>query len=71
MFPIVGALGAIASALGLYTLVWFERLSKEDKEKANELACQYARKLYNTGVDQLTSHQLSRVNDLVKAHFNK
>ena len=71
MFPVVGVFGAIAAALGLYTMYWYENLSKEEKDRADQLAKQYAMSLYNTGLDKLTSDQLARVNTLVKGHFTK
>ena len=71
MFPYVGVFGAIAAALGLYTMYWYENLSKEEKDRADQLAKQYAMSLYSTGLDKLTSDQLARVNTLVKGHFTK
>lgn len=71
MFPIVGVFGAIAAALGAYTLWWYENLSKEEKYRADQLAEQYAVSLFNKGLDKLTSAQLDHVNTLVKGHFNK
>jgi hypothetical protein len=70
-FPLVGALSAVAAALGIYGLVWYEGMTKEEKEEADRLASQYAMTLYNKGLDQLTSHQLSRVQALVQGHFAK
>jgi len=68
-FPIVGALSALATALGLYGLYWYENLSKEEKDEADRLSASYAKKLYGKGLDSLTAHQLSRVQSLVKGHF--
>ena len=67
--PITGLLGAIAAALGLYTLYWYENLSKEEKREADALAAQYARKVYDKGLNALTSAQLQHVQELVKGHF--
>jgi hypothetical protein len=67
--PLIGALSAIAAALGLYGMYWYENLTKDEKEEADRLAAEYARRLYSKGINQLTSLQLSRVQALVKGHF--
>ena len=67
--PVVGILGAIAAALGLYTLYWYENLSKEEKREADALAAEYARTVYDKGLNALTSAQLRHVQELVKGHF--
>ncbi len=67
--PVIGILGSIATALGLYTLYWYENLSKEEKQEADALAAEYARNLYGKGLDALTSAQLRHVQELVKGHF--
>jgi hypothetical protein len=67
--PLVGLLGTLAAALGLYTLYWYENLSKSEKQEADRLAADYALRLYNKGLDQLTSFQLGRVQELVQGHF--
>lgn len=67
--PLTGILGSIASALGLYTLYWYENLSKEEKKQADALAVQYAKEVYNKGLHALTSAQLRHVQELVKGHF--
>jgi hypothetical protein len=71
MFPVVGLLSALCAALGLYGLYWYDNLSKEEKKEADRLAMQYASQLYNKGLDQLTSQQMTRVNELVKGHFGR
>ena len=68
-YPVTGILGTIAAALGLYALYWYENLSKEDKQEADALAAEYARKLYDKGLNALTSAQLGHVQQLVKGHF--
>ena len=67
--PITGILGTIAAALGLYTLYWYENLSKEEKREADALAAEYARTVYDKGLNALTSAQLQHVQGLVKGHF--
>lgn len=69
--PIIGWLAAIAAALGLYSLVWYHSLTKEEREQADRLTIEYAKALYNKAVNQLTKLQLDRVLELVKIHFGK
>jgi hypothetical protein len=67
--PVTGILAAVTSALGLYTLYWYENLSREEKKEADALAAEYASKLYDKGLNALTSAQLRHVQELVKGHF--
>ena len=67
--PWIGLGGAVAAALGLYSVYWYDGLSREEKERADGMAEDYAKRLYNCGLEQLTGSQLTRVRDLVKGHF--
>jgi hypothetical protein len=67
--PVTGILSSLAAALGLYTLYWYENLSKEEKREADALAAEYASNLYDKGLNALTSAQLRHVQELVKGHF--
>jgi hypothetical protein len=64
--PIVGLLAAVVTAIGGYTMFWYHRLSREEQQEADRLACEYARQLYNKALDQLTKEQVRRVYELVK-----
>ena len=61
--------GSITAALGLYTLYWYENLSKEEKREADALAAQYAGRCTTRGLTPSTSAQLQHVQELVKGHF--
>jgi len=67
--PLIGILSSVCTALGLYGLYWYHNLTKAEQEEADRLACEYAQELYSKGLDQLTSQQLSRVQELVEARF--
>jgi hypothetical protein len=68
-FPWVGVGSALLAAAGGYGMLWYHGLSKAEREQADCLAAQYARQLYSTTVERLTSQQRGRVHDLVKGHF--
>jgi hypothetical protein len=68
-FPWFGIGSALVAALGGYGLLWYHNLSKAEQEEADRLAVNYARQLYSKSLDQLTSHQLDRVHELVKGRF--
>ena len=63
--PLIGIFSSVCTALGLYGLYWYHNLTKEEQEEADRLACQYAQQLYSKGLDQLTSQQLSRVQESI------
>jgi hypothetical protein len=68
-FPWIGVGSALLAAFGGYGLYWYHNLSKAEQAEADELAVDYARQLFDKGLDELTSHQLERVHDLVKRRF--
>lgn len=70
MFPIIPLLALIAICGGGATLIWYDRLSKEEQEEADRLACGYARQLYGKSLKELTTEQAQRVNQLTYRHFN-
>ena len=71
MFPLIGVLSSIAVAVGGYVLWWHEHLSSTDKAKADQLAMEYSKKLYNKALKQLTVAQFDIVQGLVKSHLSK
>ncbi|HVX10255.1 MAG TPA: hypothetical protein VHC22_03585 [Pirellulales bacterium] len=68
-YPITGILAAVAAAAGIFTLWWYYRLSKEEQEQADRAAAEYARKFYNTALQELSSHQLKWVIETVKCLY--
>ena len=69
MFPVIGLLGTAFAALGAYVLVWYHDLTKEEREEADRLACDYAMQIYNRKLNQLSHSEKGFINDLVKQHF--
>jgi hypothetical protein len=69
--PIIGIISSVLTGLGVFGLVWYWSLTKDEREKADRLAGVYAFRLYNKALDQLTKAQVTRVYDLVKSHFVK
>ena len=68
-FPWVGIGSALVAAFGGYSLYWYHNLSKDEQGEADDLAVDYARQLFDKGLDELTSSQLGRVHDLLKNRF--
>jgi len=70
MFPIIPILALFAIFGGGATLLWYDKLSKEEKEEANRLTNQYAANLFDKTAEQLTKTEAKRVHALVKNHFD-
>jgi hypothetical protein len=71
MFPLVPVLALIAIFGGGATLLWYEELSEKEKEKADRIACGYAKQLFNKSLEDLTKEQGNHVAMLTKQHFVK
>jgi hypothetical protein len=57
---------ALATILGgVVTLAWYSRLGKEEKEKADRRAGEYARQLFGKHLDQLTAAEAKTVASLL------
>ena len=69
MFPFVPMLASLAVFGGGAALVWYDRLSGDDKQKANRLTADTAKTLFGKAADQLTPAEARLVRDRVKAHF--
>lgn len=69
-FPIIPLLALAAILGGSVTLVWYDKLSQEQKEEADRLAANYAKELYGKSMRELTQAQTSHVVALTKGHFS-
>jgi hypothetical protein len=67
--PWVSIISAVAAGGGLFGLWWYQQLNEEEKKQADELAGQYAIKMFNKVVPELTGFENYRVNQAVKTHF--
>ena len=66
VFPIIPILAIAAILGGTGTLVWYKRLSPEDREKADMKANEYAKNMYNKALDELSKSEARQVNKQVK-----
>ncbi len=57
-FPVACLAGMIASALGL---TWYDSMSKEKQEEADQLAANIAWQLYSKSVSNLTKYEMEIV----------
>jgi hypothetical protein len=69
-FPIIPLLALAAILGGGFTLVWYDELSKEQKEEADRIAADYAKQLYGKSMRELTRAQGNHVVALTKRHFS-
>jgi hypothetical protein len=69
MFPLIPLLAIFAIVGGGATLVWYDRLSKEEKQKADRIACDYAKEVFNKSLEDLTNEEAKHVAMLTKRHF--
>ncbi len=69
-FPIIPLLALAAILGGGFTLVWYDELSKEQKEEADRIAADYAKQLYGKSMRELTRAQGNHVVALTKQHFS-
>lgn len=70
MFPFIPIAALLAVVGGGATLLWYDELTREEKELANRLANQYAGELFGKTVKELTKSQANAVQSLVRSHFN-
>lgn len=47
----------------------YDGLSREQKDKANRLTAEHARRMFSKAVDELTASEARAVHDRVKSHF--
>ncbi|HZZ78902.1 MAG TPA: hypothetical protein VFE62_10315 [Gemmataceae bacterium] len=71
MFPIIGLLGWMAVVGGGITLAWYYDLSQEEQEKADGIACDYAKELFNKSLSDLSERELARVTELTKKRLGQ
>ena len=69
MFPLIPLIALFAIVSGGVTLAWYSELSKEDQKAADRLAGEYALRLYDKSLDELSKAQADHVAELTKRHF--
>ena len=66
LIPLLGLIGLFG---GASSLVWYARLSTDDKQRADKIAEDYANELYEKARAHLTQSEAHHVNTLTKRHF--
>ncbi len=66
MFPLVPLLGLTGLFGGAGILVWYARLSKQEKAKADRTAEDYASDLFGKAIWQLTRSESRHVSNLTR-----
>jgi hypothetical protein len=69
VFPLIPILAVIAILGGGATLVWYDTLSDDEKNHANDWAAHYAEQLYHKTVAELTREEAQVVHRLTRGHF--
>jgi hypothetical protein len=69
MLPLIPLLAIAAICGGGGLLAWYESLSRDQKAEADALANELAWDMFNTGLDQLESHQAQQVHAMVRRQF--
>lgn len=69
MFPLIPLLAWTGLIGGAGSLLWYARLSKEDKAKADRIAEDYASDLFDKARWQLTRSEENHVRTLTRHHF--
>jgi hypothetical protein len=65
----IPTLSAVAVTLGLGGLWWYYSLSSEEQGRADQLANEYAWRVYRKNLDELTWQQISDIHDRVRRQF--
>ncbi len=67
--PMIPLLALIAIVGGGAALLWYDQLSKEEQQRADRIACGYARDVYGKAMKELTEAEASHVTMLTERHF--
>ncbi len=69
MFPLIPLLGLTGLLGGAGTLLWYSRLSKEDRARADRIAEEYASDYFDKARWQLTRSEEKHILKLAKRDF--
>lgn len=69
MLPLIPLFCAVLAIAGVGGLAWYENLSKANKDHADRLAAEYAWKLYQKSVSNLTQQQADVVANAVRRYL--
>ncbi len=71
MFPLIPLLGMTGLFGGAGMLVWYARLTREDKARADRIAEEYASDLFDKATWQLTRSESKHVGKLTRRDIEK
>lgn len=69
MIPLIPLLGWTGLIGGASSLLWYSRLSRDDKAKADRIAEEYASDLFDKARWQLTRSEETHIRNLTQHHF--
>jgi hypothetical protein len=67
--PLIPILAGIAMVTGAGTLIWYKRLSKEERERADKMAARVARDLFEKPIEELKKIEAKKVFKVVREKF--
>ena len=70
MLPLIPILALMALLGGAGTLAWYDTLSDDEKDHANDLTAHYAEQVFHKTVAQLTRREAEIVHRMTRGHFN-
>ena len=69
VFPLVPVISVLFIVFGGSSIVWYSRLSPDDRIEADRHANKVAKSLFSKAVDELSTRQKSQVYGRVKQNF--
>jgi len=67
--PVICTIVALVTTFGGHGPYWYQNLTKEEREEADRLACQYANRVFYREHHELSQPEQTLVADMVKPHF--
>jgi len=71
VFPIIPIAALAVTALGLGTLVWYWRLSPQERERADQIANEIALEVCGKALNELSKPETRRVMTMVRKQMRR